>query len=172
MNVILNLGLVANLGELHYRKGITTMEKDRWLPVIDLPQHLVAAAVAYAFFGTLTCAAFIALPLTFKAVDLCTTAGTTINKIARAGDHVMRLASKITISTASSLSIFFAFAYPSSLVSRLWTLTRTSLLLYSYIQDATAVARHAKSGTNNFETTIYATYFRDKAMKLKSNLNI
>ncbi len=122
------------------------------LSVIDIPQHLVAAAVASTFFsGPIALVVFVGLPLTFKAVSLCTTQGSTLNKMAKAGDHFMRLAAKVTIISASFASMY---AVPFLSVAQTWAFVRTFILIGSFVKDASLTSMYGMSGMDSFENAI------------------
>ena len=156
VNVILDLGLGANILELFYRTNIPLFKygeidflKKNFSSVIDLPQYFIAAAIASIFFsGPIPLLVFVGLPVTFKAIDLVTKQGTILNKMVRAGSHLMRLTSKVIIITASFHSIF-AISLLSS--AGIWPLTRTFILLYSFLKDATITSLYGMSSENNFE---------------------
>lgn len=113
---------------------------------------MIAAAVAPTFFSSpIVPIVFLCLPLTFKVVNLWTTQGSALNRMARAGDHLMRLTSKVTIITASFALIF---AVPSLSMKQAWAFARTFILLYSFVKDANMTAMYGASRLMRFEDAI------------------
>lgn len=145
MNDILNLGLGANLLELYYRSGVKASGTDYILPLVDIPQHVIAATIASTVFSApVAFTVFVGLPLTFKVIGLCTRQGSSLNKLAKAGDHLMRLAAKVILITASFHSMF---ALRALSVAQAWAFSRTCILLYSFAKDAKITTNYLNSRT-------------------------
>lgn len=126
--------------------------------VIDLPQHLLVAFVVSNFFSNLAVLALsVVVPLMCKAILLCTTQGSNLNKVARASDHLLRINAKVILTIASFGSIS---TFSSLSMTKIVAISKTATLAASFITDFATLNIYALSGMNNFEDAIAMCYFR------------